>query len=35
MGYYGISFLKLDKLEKYSSILAGVTVILCGVGMLF
>ena len=34
-GYYGVSFLKLSKLEKYSYLLAGTTVTICGMGMLF
>jgi len=35
LGYYGISFLNLSKLEKYSPIFAGSTVMMCGAGMVF
>jgi sulfite exporter TauE/SafE len=32
---FGISFLPLQKLEKYNHALAGGTIFLCGIGMLF
>jgi sulfite exporter TauE/SafE len=35
LGFYGISFFKAFKLEKYAPALAGITVVICGVGMLF
>ncbi|WP_338875773.1 hypothetical protein WBJ53_09105 [Spirosoma sp. SC4-14] len=35
LGYYGFSFLKTDKLERYMHALAGITLFLCGAGMVF
>lgn len=35
LGYYGISFLKTEKLEKYMHAIGGVTIFACGVGMVF
>jgi len=35
LGYYGISFLKTEKLEKYMHALGGMTILICGVGMVF
>jgi hypothetical protein len=35
LGYYGISFLKMEKLERYAHALGGLTIFVCGMGMLF
>lgn len=35
LGYYGISFLRTEKLEKYMNVIAGATVTICGIGMVF
>lgn len=35
LGYYGISILKTEKLEKYMHALGGLTIFICGVGMVF
>lgn len=35
LGYYGISFLKTEKLEKYVHVLGGLTIFICGAGMVF
>jgi hypothetical protein len=35
LGYYGISFFRTSRLEKYMNILAGTTIIVCGAGMVF
>jgi hypothetical protein len=35
IGYYGTGFLKTDKLEKYMHALGGLTIFICGAGMLF
>ena len=35
MGYYGLSFLKTAELEKYMHPLGGLTILICGVGMVF
>lgn len=35
LGYYGISLLKTEKLERYMHALAGMTLFSCGVGMVF
>jgi hypothetical protein len=35
LGYYGISFLKTDKLERYMHALGGLTIFICGAGMVF
>jgi len=34
-GYYGLSFLRTEKLEKYVHALGGLTLFLCGAGMVF
>jgi hypothetical protein len=35
LGYYGISFVKTNKLERYMHALGGVTIFICGLGMVF
>jgi len=35
LGYFGVSFLKTDKLEKYVHALGGLTLLVCGAGMVF
>ena len=35
LGYFGIGYLKTDKLERYVHVLAGFTLFMCGVGILF
>jgi sulfite exporter TauE/SafE len=35
IGYYGAAFIKTDKLEKYMHALGGLTIFICGAGMLF
>ncbi len=35
IGMYGYSFLKTDKLERYTHAIGGAVVTLCGVGMVF
>ena len=35
LGYYGFSFLKTEKLERYMHPLGGLTVFICGLGMVF
>ena len=35
LGYYSISFLKMGKLEKYMHAFGGLTLLLCGAGMIF
>lgn len=35
LGYYSISFFKTEKLEKYMHALGGITVFICGAGMVF
>jgi sulfite exporter TauE/SafE len=35
LGYYGLAFIKTDKLEKYMHALGGLTLLICGVGMVF
>jgi hypothetical protein len=35
LGYYGYSFLKTDKLERYVHALGGGTILICGIGMVF
>jgi sulfite exporter TauE/SafE len=35
LGYYGLAFLKTDKLEKYMHALGGLTLLICGAGMVF
>jgi hypothetical protein len=34
-GYFGFSFLKTDKLERYTHALGGMTIFICGAGMVF
>jgi hypothetical protein len=34
-GYYGISFFKTTKLERYMHPLGGLTIFICGAGMIF
>jgi len=35
LGYYGVAFLKTEKLEKYMHALGGLTLFICGAGMVF
>ncbi len=35
LGYYGLSFFKTNKLERYMHALGGLTIFICGAGMLF
>jgi hypothetical protein len=35
LGYYGLAFFKTDKLEKYMHALGGLTLLICGAGMVF
>jgi Na+/proline symporter len=36
LGYYGLSFMKkTDKLERYVHALGGLTLFICGAGMVF
>ncbi len=35
LGYFGIGYFKIDKLERHVHVLAGFTIFMCGVGMLF
>ena len=35
LGYYGLSFMKTSKMEKYVHALGGLTIFICGVGMIF
>ena len=35
MGFYGLSFLKTEKLERYMHALGGLTIFICGAGMVF
>ena len=35
LGYYGISFLKTNRLERYMHALGGVSILICGAGMVF
>ncbi len=35
LGFYGMSFLRTEKLEKYVHALGGFTILLCGAGMVF
>ncbi len=34
-GYYGFAFVKTEKLEKYVHALGGLTIFICGAGMVF
>jgi hypothetical protein len=35
LGYYGISVIRTEKLERYMHALGGLTIFICGAGMLF
>lgn len=35
LGYYGVSFFKSDKMEKYIHAFGGATIFICGAGMVF
>lgn len=35
LGYYGFSFLKTSKLERYVHALGGFTILICGIGMVY
>lgn len=35
LGYYGVAFLKTEKLERYMHALGGLTIFICGAGMVF
>jgi hypothetical protein len=35
LGYYGIKFLRVEKSEKYMHALAGMTIFICGAGMVW
>jgi hypothetical protein len=35
LGYYGFSFFKTEKLERYMHAIGGVTILICGIGMVF
>lgn len=35
LGYFGISIFKTNKLERYMHVLGGVTIFICGLGMVF
>jgi sulfite exporter TauE/SafE len=35
LGYYGIAFIKTEKLERYVHLLGGITIFICGAGMVF
>ena len=35
LGYFGIAFLQTEKLERYVHALGGLTIFICGAGMLF
>ncbi len=35
LGYFGVGYFKTDRLERYVHVLAGVTILMCGIGMLF
>jgi sulfite exporter TauE/SafE len=35
LGYHGIAFLKTEKLERFMHALGGLTIFICGAGMLF
>jgi sulfite exporter TauE/SafE len=34
-GYYGFSFLRTEKLERYAHALGGITIFICGAGMIW
>lgn len=35
LGYYGIAFLRTEKLERFMHALGGLTIFICGAGMIF
>ena len=35
LGYYGISFFKTNRIERYMHALGGATIFICGLGMVF
>jgi hypothetical protein len=35
LGYFGISFLKIEKLERYMHAIGGAAIFICGAGMVF
>lgn len=35
LGYYGIAFMKTEKLERHIHTLGGLTILICGAGMVF
>jgi sulfite exporter TauE/SafE len=35
LGFYGISLLKTEKLERYMHVLGGISIFICGAGMVF
>ena len=35
LGYYGIGFVKTERLERYVHVLGGFTIFICGVGMVW
>jgi sulfite exporter TauE/SafE len=35
LGFYGFSFMKTEKLERYMHALGGLTIFICGAGMVF
>ncbi|MDB5199371.1 MAG: hypothetical protein JWO92_1334 [Chitinophagaceae bacterium] len=35
LGYFGIAFIKTEKLERYMHAIGGLTVFICGTGMIF
>ncbi|MFT3980194.1 MAG: hypothetical protein QM687_06955 [Ferruginibacter sp.] len=35
LGYLGVGFFKTEKLHKYIHVIGGVTILICGAGMLF
>jgi hypothetical protein len=35
LGYLGIAFVKTEKIERYVHALGGLTLFVCGVGMVF
>ena len=35
MGYHGLAFLKVERLQKYMHALGGVTILICGAGIVF
>ena len=35
IGYFGLAFLKTEKLERYMHALGGLTLFICGIGMVF